>query len=64
MASAKRLTGVLCMAYGSPAGDGEIEAYYTSIRGGRKPPPEAVEELKGRYRAIGGCAGVGCSRCN
>jgi len=54
MASAKRLTGVLCMAYGSPAGDGEIEAYYTSIRGGRKPPPEAVEELKGRYRAIGG----------
>jgi ferrochelatase len=42
------------MAYGSPAGDGEIEAYYTSIRGGRKPPPEAVEELKGRYRAIGG----------
>jgi ferrochelatase len=54
MASAKRLTGVLCMAYGSPAGDGEIEAYYTSIRGGRKPPPEALEELKGRYRAIGG----------
>ncbi len=54
MASAKPLTGVLCMAYGSPAGDGEIEAYYTSIRGGRKPPPEALEELKGRYRAIGG----------
>src|SRR5450756_1836971 len=54
MASAKPLTGVLCMAYGSPAGAGEIEAYYTSIRGGRKPPPEALEELKGRYRAIGG----------
>jgi protoporphyrin/coproporphyrin ferrochelatase len=54
MASAKPLTGVLCMAYGSPAGEAEIEAYYTSIRGGRKPPPEALEELKGRYRAIGG----------
>lgn len=54
MASAKPLTGVLCMAYGSPAGEAEIEAYYTSIRGGRKPSPEALEELKGRYRAIGG----------
>lgn len=54
MASAKPLTGVLCMAYGSPAGEAEIEAYYTSIRGGRKPPPEALEELKGRYRSIGG----------
>ena len=47
-------TGVLCMAYGSPAGDGEIEAYYTHIRGGRKPSSESLEELKGRYRAIGG----------
>jgi ferrochelatase len=42
------------MAYGSPAGDGEIEAYYTHIRGGRKPSSESLEELKGRYRAIGG----------
>jgi len=41
------------MAYGSPAREAEIEAYYTSIRGGRKPPPEALEELKSRYRAIG-----------
>ena len=49
----KPLTGVLCMAYGSPAREAEIEAYYTSIRGGRKPPPEALEELKSRYRAIG-----------
>ena len=45
MASAKPLTGVLCMAYGSPAGEAEIEAYHTSIRGGRKPQPEALEEL-------------------
>lgn len=47
-------TGVLCMAYGSPTAEDGIEAYYTHIRGGRKPSPEALEELKGRYRAIGG----------
>lgn len=47
-------TGVLCMAYGSPTGEDGIEAYYTHIRGGRKPSPESLEELKGRYRAIGG----------
>ena len=46
--------GVLCMAYGSPPGEDGIEAYYTHIRGGRKPSPEALVELKSRYRAIGG----------
>jgi protoporphyrin/coproporphyrin ferrochelatase len=47
-------TGVLCMAYGSPDGEAGIEEYYTHIRGGRKPSPESLDELKGRYRAIGG----------
>src|SRR5216683_3264878 len=50
-------TGVLCMAYGSPAGTDEndgIEPYFTHIRGGRKPSPEALAELRERYRAIGG----------
>jgi len=42
------------MAYGSPAGEADIEAYYTHIRGGRKPSAKALEELKARYRAIGG----------
>lgn len=42
------------MAYGSPPGEDRIEDYYTHIRGGRKPSPEALEELKSRYRAIGG----------
>jgi ferrochelatase len=42
------------MAYGSPASEADIEAYYTHIRGGRKPSAESLEELKGRYRAIGG----------
>jgi len=47
-------TGVLCMAYGSPATEADIEAYYTHIRGGRRPSPEALEELTERYRAIDG----------
>ena len=45
------------MAYGSPAGTDEndgIEPYYSHIRGGRKPSPEALAELRERYRAIGG----------
>jgi ferrochelatase len=47
-------TGVLCMAYGSPSTETDIEAYYTHIRGGRKPSAEALEELMARYRVIGG----------
>lgn len=47
-------TGVLLMAYGSPSGPDDLEAYYTDIRGGRTPSPELLEELAGRYRAIGG----------
>lgn len=31
--------GVLCMAYGSPRREEEIEVYYTHIRGGRRPSP-------------------------
>lgn len=46
--------GILLMAYGSPATLDDVEAYYTHIRGGRTPPPERVEELRERYRRIGG----------
>jgi ferrochelatase len=42
------------MAYGSTDGEAGLEAYYTHIRGGRPPSPEALEELAGRYREIGG----------
>jgi len=42
------------MAYGSPATDADIEAYYRHIRGGRTPSAEALEELSARYRAIDG----------
>ncbi len=46
--------GILLMAYGSPASLDDVEAYFVHIRGGRKPSPEAVEELRERYRRIGG----------
>ncbi len=52
--SPEPLTGVLCMAYGSPSSEDDIEAYYTHIRGGRKPSAVSLDELKSRYRAIGG----------
>ena len=42
------------MAYGTPRNLEEVEAYYTDIRHGRPPPPDLLEELQDRYRAIGG----------
>lgn len=47
-----RPIGVLCMAYGTAAGPGDIERYYTDIRG-RAPVPEHLQELTERYAAIG-----------
>lgn len=47
-------TGILFMAYGSPRSIDEVEPYYTDIRGGRAPSPEALEHLTDRYRRIGG----------
>ncbi|HZD64523.1 MAG TPA: ferrochelatase [Acidimicrobiales bacterium] len=49
-----RPTGVLVMAYGTPAGPDQVEAYYTHVRGGRPPSPELLADLQARYRAIGG----------
>lgn len=45
--------GVLVMAYGTASGPDDVERYYTDIRGGRPPSPELLEELRGRYAAIG-----------
>lgn len=42
------------MAYGSPDRLDQVEAYYTDIRRGNPPTPELLQELIGRYRAIGG----------
>lgn len=46
-------TGVLLMTYGCPERLEDLEAYYTHIRGGRRPPPAALARLEERYRRIG-----------
>ncbi len=51
---AERKTGVLVMAYGTPKTIDEVPAYYTHIRHGHPPTREQLEELVGRYKAIGG----------
>lgn len=47
-------TAVLVMAYGTPAGPEQVEAFYTDVRRGRPPSPEQLAELVARYAAIGG----------
>jgi len=47
-------TGVLVMAYGTPATPDDVEAYYTHVRRGRPPTPEQLGDLRRRYEAIGG----------
>lgn len=46
--------GVLLMAYGTPETPDDVEAYFTHIRGGRKPSPESVAHLRERYAVVGG----------
>lgn len=50
----KKKMGLLVMAYGTPYKEEDIERYYTHIRHGRKPTKEALDDLRARYRAIGG----------
>ena len=50
----RKKIGLLVMAYGTPYKEEDIEPYYTHIRHGRKPEPEALQDLKDRYQAIGG----------
>ena len=45
---------VLLMAYGSPSRPEDVRPYLEDVRGGRPVSDEAVEELAGRYRRIGG----------
>lgn len=46
--------GVLLMAYGAVESVDDLEAYYTDIRHGRTPSPEALADLRERYETIGG----------
>lgn len=50
----RKQVGLLVMAYGTPYTEDDIERYYTHIRHGRKPSEEALEDLRDRYKAIGG----------
>ena len=45
---------VLLMAYGGPGSLAEVEPFLRDVRGGRETPPELIEEVRARYRAIGG----------
>jgi ferrochelatase len=45
---------VLLMAYGSPSSPDDVRPYLEDVRGGRPVSDEAVAELAGRYRRIGG----------
>jgi protoporphyrin/coproporphyrin ferrochelatase len=47
-------SAVLLMAYGTPDTLGSVGDYFTHIRGGRPPSPEAVENLRRRYERLGG----------
>ena len=49
-------TGVLVMAYGTPTGPDDVEAFYTDIRHGRPPTGPQLAELQARYAAIGGAS--------
>ncbi len=49
-------SGVLVMAYGTPATPEDVEAYYTHVRRGRPPTPEQLADLRRRYDAIGGAS--------
>lgn len=50
----RKKMGLLVMAYGTPNTEDDIERYYTHIRHGRRPSEELIENLKARYKAIGG----------
>lgn len=47
-------TAVLLMAYGTPRTREDILPYYTDIRRGNAPTPEALADLTARYDALGG----------
>ena len=55
-------TGILVMAYGTATGPDDVEAYYTHIRHGRPPEPEALKELQERYEMIGGSPLLGITQ--
>jgi protoporphyrin/coproporphyrin ferrochelatase len=52
--STAQTTGVLLMAHGSPDHLDDMAAYLQHVRGGRPTPQALVDDIRGRYRLIGG----------
>jgi len=48
------MIGVLVMAYGGPNHIDEVEPYLLDVRGYRPTAPEIIQEVRERYREIGG----------
>ena len=48
------MIGVLVMAYGGPDNLYEVEPYLLDVRGYRPTSHEIVQEVRERYREIGG----------
>ena len=48
------MIGVLVMAYGGPNNLGEVEPYLLDVRGYRPTSSEIIQEVRERYREIGG----------
>jgi ferrochelatase len=48
------LTGILLLAHGGPNSLEDIEPFLANIRSGRPFPPHLLEEIRDRYRQIGG----------
>jgi ferrochelatase len=48
------MKGILLMTYGTPRSLEGVEEYYTNIRGGQRPTDAEIENLRRRYKAIGG----------
>ena len=49
-----QMTGVLLMAHGSPDNLDDMAAYLQHVRGGRPTPQALVDDIRERYRLIGG----------
>ncbi|MFN2744770.1 MULTISPECIES: ferrochelatase [unclassified Bacillus (in: firmicutes)] len=50
----RKKIGLLVMAYGTPYQEDDIIPYYTHIRHGKRPTDEMIDDLKNRYKHIGG----------
>jgi len=48
------MIGLLVMAYGGPNTIDEVEPYLLDVRGYRPTSPEIIDEVRERYREIGG----------